>query len=784
MKKPISEAGAMHSEIQPFAFVDDNAFVTKSGEVGVALSVSGPDSECLDPVDLAAVTERFESAIRLFGSEYRVYQYLVKRRRPAIPHVCATGTICSRAEYINGKTLYSFDHFLVVLRANKTQFNAQTWVSTSRTVRVVSTSFRELARSLYTQAEAFAAQMKDIADVTVLGKSHTFHFLRRLVNYDDGIAQSLHLKYDEHIDYFAADSAVEGHRGYIRVGDHFARVLTLKDPPGSTSPDLLRMLRELPAECIIATEWRAAEQMDARQLVTKRISHFHRSKYVVNILATVFAAFSANRQQERPEDMQKDESASAMEEQLGELLADIERSGTYLGEFALTVIVHDEDQQRLRRASAEAYKAFAAQDAVLYEERQNVLAAWLAVLPGGYRNQYRYMYVTNRNYADLSLIFSPAIGETRNDHLRSEYLAPLETRQQAPYFLNLHYQDVPHTLVSGMTGSGKSFTCSFLLEQAQKYEPRTVIFDLGGSYETLTRRLGGSYMKIGVRQGDFSINPFCLDPTPENLHFLFSFVRVLIEGGGFSMDAVAAKALHETIESLYQLDPDVRRLRTLAGCLPLALRPHIARWVEGGQYAALFDHPTDTLTCARFQAYDFEGLEKYPEILEPLLFYVLHRANACVYDPDEAGTFKIFLLDEAWRFFRNPTVKAYITEALKTWRKRNAAMILATQSSGDLECSDMLQTVAENCGTMIFLANPRMDREHYKQIFRLNGTEADLIATLQPKREMLVKRPDCSKVVRLEVSAAAPRVGANHDFSGATCSYQSNSSSLSSPGAH
>jgi type IV secretory pathway VirB4 component len=382
MKQRISEAGSMHSEIQPFAFVDDNAFVTKSGEVGIVLSFSGPDSECLEPVDLAAITERFESAIRLLGSDYRVYQYLIKRRRPGIPHVCATPAICGRADYINGKTLYSFDHFLVVLHVRNVHLSAQSWTLSSRIVRFVSTSVRELARGVETQADAFAAQMKDIADVTVLGKSQVYRFLRRLVNYDDAIAESLDLKYDEHIDYFAADSAVEGHRGYIRVGDQFARVLTLKDPPAATSPDLLRMLRELPAECIIASEWHATDPIDARQLVTKRISHFHRSKYVVNILATVFAAFSANRQQERPEDMQKDESATAMEEQLGKLLAEIESSGAYLGEFALTVIVHDEDQQRLSRAAAEAYKAFAAQDAVLYEERQNVLAAWLAVLPG------------------------------------------------------------------------------------------------------------------------------------------------------------------------------------------------------------------------------------------------------------------------------------------------------------------------------------------------------------------------------------------------------------------
>ena len=66
MKKRISEAGSMHSEIQPFAFVDDNAFVTKSGEVGVVLTFSGPDSECREPIDLAAITERFESARRTY----------------------------------------------------------------------------------------------------------------------------------------------------------------------------------------------------------------------------------------------------------------------------------------------------------------------------------------------------------------------------------------------------------------------------------------------------------------------------------------------------------------------------------------------------------------------------------------------------------------------------------------------------------------------------------------------------------------------------------------------
>ena len=35
-------------------------------------------------------------------------------------------------------------------------------------------------------------------------------------------------------------------------------------------------------------------------------------------------------------------------------------------------------------------------------------------------------------------------------------------------------------------------------------------------------------------------------------------------------------------------------------------------------------------------------------------------------------------------FLRTRTIRPYIIEALKTWRKKNAAMILATQSSDDL----------------------------------------------------------------------------------------------------
>ena len=192
---------------------------------------------------------------------------------------------------------------------------------------------------------------------------------------------------------------------------------------------------------------------------------------------------------------------------------------------------------------------------------------------------------------------------------------------------------------------------NFLVTHAQKYDPVTTIFDLGGSYQKLTTLLGGSTWRIGLSHRDFTINPFCLEPTPEHLHFLFSFVRVLLQSSGqYQLSMTDDRDLYEAIENLYALDPPQRRLITLANTLPRSLAQHLHRWVQGGPYANLFDNAEDTLTFQRVQCFDFEGLDKYPLLLAPLLFYVLHRASAAIHDAASAAQLKLFVLDEAWRF--------------------------------------------------------------------------------------------------------------------------------------
>ena len=74
----------------------------------------------------------------------------------------------------------------------------------------------------------------------------------------------------------------------------------------------------------------------------------------------------------------------------------------------------------------------------------------------------------------------------------------------------------------------------------------------------------------------------------------------------------------------------------------------------------------------------------------------------------------------------------------------------------------MLQIVSESCPTKIFLANPEMDRDLYREAFHLNDTELDLIAGLVPPGQMLIRKAQSSKKVQLNVDSVSHWTATNN----------------------
>ena len=53
---------------------------------------------------------------------------------------------------------------------------------------------------------------------------------------------------------------------------------------------------------------------------------------------------------------------------------------------------------------------------------------------------------------------------------------------------------------------------------------------------------------------------------------------------------------------------------------------------------------------------------------------LLERMRLALENPAETARVKLMVVDEAWRYLRDPAVLSYLAEAAKTWRKKNAAL--------------------------------------------------------------------------------------------------------------
>jgi type IV secretion system protein TrbE len=759
------DTGALNAQVNLYGFIDEHTFLTKSGDLGVILEVRGVDYECLDGAALDALTKRLESAWKLFGEDYRLYQYLFKRNHPPIPHQfygnpVVDAAIGNRIAHLESKSeeLFGLSSYYIVLfersrslgsallgipkRPAEAVERLRAWFSTEKQVVLLDQELVRAQATLLQKVGTFLVQVADFLAVRLLDKHQAFRMLTQILNFTPHKLEHARLKHDTFLDYFVSASHLECHRTHLRVDDYFVKVLTLKEPSAQSFPLIFQRLLEVQANFYVVTEWKKQDPGATRRTLQAKRRHFHNTK------RSFFSQIHLN--DVAPQDALLDNWKESQVRELGEGIQEIELHGNYFGEFSLTVVLYDLDLGKVDRAAAEFYKVFSVHDAELCDERYNLLNAFLAAVPGNHAFNLRTLYLLNTNYADFSFLFTLHSGELRNAHLGQEYLAVLETCHHTPYFLNLHYHDVAHTVILGRTGSGKSFLLNFLITHLQKYAPHTFIFDLGGSFESLTQLFAGSYVRVGAESAAFAINPFSLAPSKENLDFLTLFVKVLLQGsGGFEPDPATEREIYAQIENLYSVDPCLRTLGVLANTLPRSLCERLAKWTRRGQFGFLFDNAEDTLSFSRFQCFDFQSMSQVPELLEPLLFYILHRASAVIRDRSIAPVFKAFFIDEAWVFLKNPSIGRYVIEALKTWRKHNAALILSTQSLDDLRRSDLLDVILESCATKIFLANPDMDRELYRRQFHLNGNEIALIAGLLPKQQFLIKTPELAKVANL-----------------------------------
>src|ERR1700723_4584773 len=465
--KNYNDTGSLCEQINLYGFIGPQMFLTKSGDMGVILEVRGVDYECLDNVSIDGFTKRLESALKLFDEKHRVYQYLFKRNNEAIPYKLyanpiVNAAIKNRIAYLAGKadTLFSLSVYYVVLyqgfqaahrlgstlaefpkNPRKALADLQAHFSSEKQVIALSHHVDDAQVALLQKVRSFILQVSDFLPVRMLDKQEAFRVLKRTLNFRPDKLELARLKYDTFLDYCRPESPIECHRGFLRVDDYYVKVLTLKEPSAQSFPLIFKRLLEVEANYHVVREWKKEDSGKMRRVIQTKRRHFHNTKRSL--------ASQVNVNDSSPQDVLLDDSKESQVQELGEGIKEIELHGNYFGRFSLTVVIYHQDIAQVDRACADFYKVFSVHDAQLYEEKYNLLNAFLAAVPGNHVFNLRSLYLLNTNYADFSFLFTLHCGEPRNQHLRQEYLAVLETNHHTPYFLNLHYRDVAHTMILG-----------------------------------------------------------------------------------------------------------------------------------------------------------------------------------------------------------------------------------------------------------------------------------------------------------------------------------------------
>ena len=767
--KDFDAAGSLAEELPWWGWLEDGrSCLTRAGELMSIASLTPSVLDGQTPEQLDRVVDRWQRMLSGVDSRTRFYFYLL--RRPiqfesqaedegssvaALGRRKRRGFLERRVQSVSAYVAWAHDPSLSTVATQETggpwwMAYAKNWMARQRNQHesvYLESSIEAAARNFRQIVEASRALVDDLTAVRVLDAPEGSLVLNELTNrpgsFWNGATGS-------GMNWRLAVSELEAERRNLRLDGEPVILYSLLSPPGAAKANLLQELYRLDATMTVTLEWRPQGLDTARRKIRGAQKHYFSKRYSMS---------AAVQETEGTATAMVDTAAATESDRLGDALVELESDGIAYGDLALTVALHG-PLSVTESLDGDIRRIFTSHDAKVIREGYGQLPAWFSRMPAQpRRRQCRGVFLSAGAVATMAPIFGPPVGTPRSGHLKKPALAILETQWRTPYYYDLFKGDVGHTLVLGATGAGKSFSLNFLLVQALQYDPRILILDLGGSYRWLTQFLGGGYMELspeGEGGGGFRLRPFSLPAGERTFAFLAGWIARLLRIGGWTLGGEDPSEIRARVEDLYAFAPHQRTLGVLVHSLPSKMWPALSRWHGDGAWGRYFDNAADgdDLNFEDWQVIDMAGAAEHDDLCEAALFYLLERLRLALENPDETARVKLMVVDEAWKYLQDPAVLSYLAEAAKTWRKKNAALVIATQSAVDVTGTAGAEALLESMPTKLFLANPDLP-DKAADTFRLNPSEVDTIRGLIPKRELYLRRTDAAGILRLEVDPAS-----------------------------
>lgn len=734
----------------PYArLIDENTVLLRDGSVMSAIQVPGLLFETEDSDALNAHAATREVMLRsTLDARFVMYHHVIRRRVEVeldaeFPDALSRHIDARWKQRLAGGSLFINDQFVTLIRRparGKTglpermsklfsRAGAEELEADPRDIRSLRAAITGLVASLQNYGAAV------LGDYQVPGSGGTnSEMLELLSALYNGEMRPVRRPADDTdighmLPYRRASFGLDAMELRGSAAPDFAAILGLKDYPEATSPGLLDNLLRLPFEMVVTESYAPNERTTAKERIDLAL---RRSRSV-------------------------DEEAAAERADMLAARDALGNGAVGFGDHHLTVLVRESTLPRLDDAMAACAAALADTGAIAVREDTNLEPAFWAQFPGNEEYIVRRALISSANMAGFGSFHGFALGQASGNHW-GDAVTLLETTSATPFFFNFHHGDLGNFSVIGPSGSGKTVVMNFLAAQAQKFKPRTILFDKDRGAELFIRGIGGRYDRIAPGQPT-GFNPLSLPDTPANRAFLRDWLAVLLAADGPEEFATISAA----VDATYANDPSLRRLRHFKELLAGARRPEpgdladrLAAWIgapsgDGGEHAWLFDNAADRLDLeTRVMGFDMTALLENPRLRTPTMMYLFHRI-----DERLDGQPTMILIDEGWKALDDEVFAARIRDWLKTLRKRNALVGFATQSARDALDSRISTALVEQTATMVFMPNSRARPEDYCDGFGLTAHEFALIRSLPAhSRCFLVRQPDASVVVRLDLSGA------------------------------
>ncbi len=447
-----------------------------------------------------------------------------------------------------------------------------------------------------------------------------------------------------------------------------------------------------------------------------------------------------------------DQDAMQMVAETEDAIAEASSQLVAYGYYTPVIVLFDEDQSRCQEKCEAIRRLIQAEGFGARIETLNATDAFLGSLPGVSYANIREPLINTRNLADLIPLNSVWSGSpTAPCPFYPPGSPPLMqvASGSTPFRLNLHVDDVGHTLIFGPTGSGKSTLLALIAAQFRRYSQAQVFaFDKGGSMLPLTLGLNGDHYQIGSdfassAEGEVRGLAFC--PLAElstdgDRAWASEWTETLVALQGVTITPDYRNAISRQI-GLMAESPGRSLSDFVSGVQMREIKDALHHYTVDGPMGQLLDAEEDGLALGAFQCFEIEELMNMGERnLVPVLTYLFRRIEKRL-----TGAPSLIILDEAWLMLGHPVFRDKIREWLKVLRKANCAVVLATQSISDAERSGIIDVLKESCPTKICLPNGAArepgTREFYERI-GFNERQIEIVATALPKREYYVVSPE------------------------------------------